>query len=95
MKRRRKTKELEQINLMVLAPVRLAPWTEVDGKVVIERPKPTGPGRIHEKMRYWLAVRKIRLELLLGAGDGVALVVEQLLDAADDAQVLAAVDTLA
>ena len=62
MRRRRKSKELEQINLLELMPVRLAPWSELEGRVVIERHKPTGPGRIREKLRYWLAVRKIRLD---------------------------------
>lgn len=62
MRRRRKTKALEQINLLELMPVRLASWDEVDGRVVIERFKPTGPGRVREKLRYWLAVRRIRLD---------------------------------
>ena len=43
-------------------PVRLATWSEVEGRVIIERPKPTGIGRIGEKLRYWLAVRRIRLD---------------------------------
>jgi hypothetical protein len=45
-----------------LAPVRLAPWREVDGRVVIERPKPESARRIREQLRYWLAVRRIRLD---------------------------------
>ncbi len=62
MSRRSKAKELEQINLLELAPVRLCPWQEVDGRVVIERPKPTGKGSFGAKIRYWLAVRRIRLD---------------------------------
>jgi len=62
MRRRRKAKELAQINLLELMPVRLAPWREVAGRVVIERPKPQGAGRMGEKLRYWLAVRRIRLD---------------------------------
>ena len=62
MRRRRKARELEQINLLELAPIRLATWSEVDGQVTIERPKPTGAGRVGEKLRYWLAVRRIRLD---------------------------------
>jgi hypothetical protein len=62
LKRRRKARELEQINLLGLVPVRLAPWSEVEGRVVIERPKPKGAGRIGEKVRYWLAVRRVRLD---------------------------------
>ena len=62
MRRRRKAKELEQINLLELMPVRLATWSESEGRVVIERPKPMGAGRVGEKLRYWLAVRRIRLD---------------------------------
>ena len=47
---------------MELAPVRLAPWREVDGRVVIERPKPGSVGGVREHLRYWLAVRRIRLD---------------------------------
>jgi len=62
MNRRRKAKELKQVNLLELTPVRLAPWSEVEGRVVIERPKPQGAGRFGEMVRYWLAVRRIRLD---------------------------------
>jgi len=62
MRRSRKAKALAEINLLALMPVRLAPWDEVEGKVVIERPKPKGAGRVGEKLRYWLAVRRIRLD---------------------------------
>ena len=34
MRRRRKAKALAEINLLALMPVRLAPWDEVEGKVV-------------------------------------------------------------
>jgi hypothetical protein len=62
MRRRRRAKALKEINLLELMPVRLGTWDEVEGKVVIERPKPTGMGRVREKLRYWLAVRRIRLD---------------------------------
>lgn len=62
MKRRQKVKELEQTNLLELMPVRQASWSEVEGRVVIEREKPTGSGMIRAKLRYWLAVRRIRLD---------------------------------
>ena len=62
MRRRRRARELEQINLLELTPVRLASWSEVDGRVVIERPKPESAKKIGEQLRYWLAVRRIRLD---------------------------------
>jgi hypothetical protein len=61
-KRRQKSKELEQTNLLELMPIRQASWSEVEGRVVIEREKPAGAGQIRAKLRYWLAVRKIRLD---------------------------------
>jgi Tfp pilus assembly protein PilN len=85
MRRRRKAKELEQINLLELMPVRLATWSEKEGRVVIERPKPTGAGRVGEKLRYWLAVRRIRLDergslvwLMLDGAKSVAQVADAL-----------------
>lgn len=62
MRRSRRAKELEQINLLELTPVRLASWSEVGGRVVIERPKPEDAKQIREQLRYWLAVRRIRLD---------------------------------
>lgn len=50
---------------MDLAPVRAAGWKEFDeGRVIIERPKPTGRGfqRLRSWARYWLAVKCIRLD---------------------------------
>ncbi|NIN72686.1 MAG: hypothetical protein GTO46_12345, partial [Gemmatimonadetes bacterium] len=35
---------LEEINLLEVAPVRLASWEEVDERVVVERPVPAGRG---------------------------------------------------
>jgi hypothetical protein len=40
--------------------VRVAPWKEEAGRVVIERPKPSGS--LGTRLRYWLAVRRIRLD---------------------------------
>lgn len=62
MNRRQRTKALKQVNLLELTPVRLATWTEADGKVVIERPKPASAHQIRDQLRYWLAVRRIRLD---------------------------------
>lgn len=62
--RRQRFRALEAVNLLELAPVRLAAWTECDGRVIIERPKPAAPAlrRPGEWLRYWLAVRRIRLD---------------------------------
>ena len=43
-----------------MAPIRRATWKEVEGRVVLERPKLQGS--IGERLRYWLAVRRIRLD---------------------------------
>jgi len=50
--------------LLELAPIRRAIWQEVDGRVVIDRPKPGGSGLhgVIEWLRYWLAMRRIRLD---------------------------------
>ena len=45
---------------MELTPIRLAPWKEVEDRVVIERPK--SKGSLHNWLRYWLAIRRIRLD---------------------------------
>ena len=59
-------RDLDKVNLLDLAPVRAAPWEEFDeGRVIIERPKPGGRGlqRLRSWARYWLAVRRIRLDV--------------------------------
>jgi hypothetical protein len=60
MRKRQRSRELEQVNLLELAPVRLATWEEVDERVVIERPRASGG--FGDRLRYWLAVRRIRLD---------------------------------
>ena len=42
-------KELEGVNLLGLAPKRVAEWEEVDGRVVVLRPEPVSVG-----FRSWL-----------------------------------------
>jgi hypothetical protein len=61
-KRRSRAQRLAQVNLLELAPVRRAPWTVVEGRVVIERPQPAERLQLGEWMRYWLAVRRVRLD---------------------------------
>jgi len=63
MNRKQRAKALEQVNLLELAPVRLAPWKEDGERVVIERPKPVGWRHVGQHLRYWLAVRRIRLDV--------------------------------
>ncbi len=48
-KRRDQEKELEGVNLLGLAPRRVAKWEEVDGRVVVIRPDPETRG-----LRGWL-----------------------------------------
>lgn len=53
---------LETVNLLELAPIRVASWEEnVDGRVTVERRKPVGEG-VRLWLRYWLAVRRVRLD---------------------------------
>ena len=49
---------LENVNLLTVSPVRAAEWREVDGRVVVERPRPR---------RSWLRAPLERLGLLLTA----------------------------
>ena len=43
MGRKKREKELEAINLLGLAPFRVADWEEVGGRVVVLRPPPRTP----------------------------------------------------
>jgi hypothetical protein len=55
----------EAINLLDVAPVRVADWQQRDdGNVVIERPKPsaTGWAGIKERLAYWLSTPRLRLD---------------------------------
>jgi len=60
-KRRR---QLENVDLLDIAPVRLAAWDESEGRVTITRPRPTTRGLrgIAELISFWLSVRRIRLD---------------------------------
>ena len=62
MKRRQRSQALERVNLLELAPVRLARWEDDGERVVIERPKPVAWRPVGQLLRYWLAVRRIRLD---------------------------------
>lgn len=45
-------------------PVPLGPWREVEGRVVLERPRPSRRGwaGVAERFSYWASVRRVRLD---------------------------------
>ena len=55
---------LEETNLLELTPVRLAAWREIDGRVVLERPRPRGQGVRGwlERVSNRLAPQRLRLD---------------------------------
>ncbi len=61
---RRPGKGLKGVNLLDLTPVRVAEWTEQEGRVVLQRPRPTGRG--WRKLSSWLsyvgAAPRVRLD---------------------------------
>ena len=59
-----RAKALEGVNLLEVAPVRLAAWKEVGERVVIERRRPTrrGPAAIGQWLSFVLSVKRVRLD---------------------------------
>ncbi len=57
-------KELEGVDLLRLAPSRLASWEEVDGRVVVVRPPPsdTGARRVLDRFLHRMSAKRIRLD---------------------------------
>ena len=55
---------MEEVNLLEIAPVRLAEWEEIEGRVVVHRPlsPARGPRRLWERFVYELAAKRIRLD---------------------------------
>lgn len=55
---------LADVDLLELRPVRLAEWDEKDGRVVVNRPRPTTRGLrgLADLISYWLSVPRIRLD---------------------------------
>lgn len=51
-------------NLLEMVPQRVAGWEEVEGRVVVERPRPSQRGLrgVGERLSYSLSMRKIRLD---------------------------------
>ena len=62
--KRRRTDELETVNLLDMVPVRLAEWQEDSGRVVIVRPKFVRPGPLGliDHVLHLLSARRIRLD---------------------------------
>jgi hypothetical protein len=62
--KKRPRDQLEGVNLLELAPVRLASWQEKDGRVVLERPRPSGRGvgAWWDRVSHALSARRIRLD---------------------------------
>ena len=64
MRRRQGADPLAEVNLLDLAPVRLAAWSEVEGRVVLERPRPGGRGlrRLGGWLAHHMSSRRVRLD---------------------------------
>lgn len=64
MKRKEREKALEGVNLLGLAPLRLADWEEVEGKVVVLRPEPTTGGirGLLDRFFHRMSAHRIRLD---------------------------------
>ena len=64
--KRRRTDELEAVNLLEMVPVRLAEWQENSGHVVIVRPKFVRPGPLGliDHLLHLLSARRIRLDAI-------------------------------
>ncbi len=85
---------MEQVNLLEIAPVRLAEWEEIEGRVVVHRPLPPARGlrRLWERFVFELAAKRIRLDetgshvwLLLDGERTVGQVADQLRERLGDA----------
>ena len=62
----RKHDPLERVNLLDLAPIRLAEWEEKEGRVVVRRPSPRSRGfrGALDRVLHGLSPRKLRLDEL-------------------------------
>lgn len=62
--KRRRVDELEAVNLLEVSPVRLADWTDSQGRVVIVRPRSLRPGLFGwiDLLLYLLSAKRIRLD---------------------------------
>ena len=62
----RRPDELESVNLLEMAPVRLADWKERGDRVVVVRPRPTrsGVSGMIDRVLYLMSARRIRMDEL-------------------------------
>lgn len=62
--RRSRKDPLGEINLLELAPIRVARWRQVEDRVVVERPQPRArfPRILLEWLSYMMAVKNLRLD---------------------------------
>jgi len=64
MRKKHREKALEGVNLLGLAPVRVAHWEEVGGRVVVLRPPPTTKGLrgFMDRFFHHMSANRIRLD---------------------------------
>jgi len=64
MRRKQREKALEGVNLLGLAPVRVARWEEVGGRVVVLRPPPATRGLrgTLDRFFHYMSASRIRLD---------------------------------
>ena len=80
--RKDREQKLEGVNLLELAPRRLAAWDEDDGKVIVLRPEPesVGPRGLMDRFFHKMSAHRIRLDDVGGFAwkqfDGVRTVAE-------------------
>ena len=62
--RKNREKELEGVNLMGLAPRRIAEWKDGEGRVVVIRPAPVteGLGGVMDRFLHRMSASRIRLD---------------------------------
>ncbi|MFH1764728.1 MAG: PqqD family protein [Gemmatimonadota bacterium] len=63
-KKTNRERELEGVNLLGLAPLRIADWEEVEGRVVMLRPKPFSVGLrgLMDRFFHRMSANRIRLD---------------------------------
>lgn len=62
--RKAREKVLEGVNLLGLAPFRMAEWEEVDGRIVLLRPEPATGGLrgLLDRFFHRMSARRVRLD---------------------------------
>ena len=64
MGRKERERELEGVNLLGLAPIRLAEWEEAEGRVILLRPEPTAKGfkGLLDRFFHRMSANRIKLD---------------------------------